>query len=1855
MSPAFARAHLWRNRDSSSVLIRTLRPFAALFALLAIAPTTPANAEKNVDGDWSPVFNWPLISVHAALTPDMRVLSYGTNGDGRQTGFFIYDVWDPSVGASASGHMTLANMTLTDLFCSSQVILPQSGEIFIVGGDNWAGPAEGTTNTGNNNSNLFDYTDNTLVRSASMFRARWYSSSTVMIDGEVYIQGGNGGGDMPEVRQTNGEFRALSNVSTTPYVATFPRNFVAPDGRVFGYDHNGKMYYVDYLGTGVLSAAGQLPSANAGWGSSQVMFRPNRILQIGGNSNGSAIIDINGPFPVMTSSQSMSTRRVWVSATVLADGKVLGTGGSQSENELIGVNNSAEIWNPATGTWHVGDAAVKARLYHSAALLLPDASVLVSGGGAPGPQTNTNAEIYYPPYLYDENDAFAARPTIVSATDTAEVGDLLDIQVDIEDVSAVNLVKTGSVTHSVNMDQRFLTLPFTQSGNMVQAALPVRATDTPPGYYMMFVLDGAGVPSMASMLRINIDATPFVAVDYTPTVGGSGGTPFQLSCPSHEIIVGVHGRYETVVNRIGPRCVKIDQLGRWIGDPVNGPVTGTSATGTAFTKSCPRDHAVSGFRGRAGTSVNQIEIQCRALTSTGSLTGPVQYLGGDGGTGGSAQGPFACGTGNPVYALYGRSGTGLNNFGVLCRQAAVTPISINSSPVIVNPGSRSDAVGLPVSLQIQASDSDDDDLTFSATNLPAGLSIDTDTGLISGTPTTTTTYSTSVTVSDASESDTAVFSWHIQVAPSLVVTPMPSQPAREAGTNITYTATASGGVNVVYQWEFGDGTPATAYSASNSVSHSFAEPGVYYVTLTVSDDFGNPQIQTFVQAIHLPLTAAPPKSSTNIAYETRSGNDRLWVVNQDNDSVTAIDAITHAKLAEITVGTAPRSVAIAPDGRVWVTNKRTSTISIVNPVTFAVVQTVSLPYGSAPYGLVFSPVANEALVVLEARGQLLKLDATSGSQLLTANAGPNPRHVAIDATGSTAYVSRFVTPRQPGEETGVVYGPGANGGEVLVFDAGGLLQTNTIVLQHSGKPDAENQGSGVPNYLGAAALSPDGTAGWVPSKMDNIGRGTLRNGLNLNFQNTVRAIGSRIDLSDGSEDYSDRIDFDDAGIASAAAFDPLGIYMFVSLETSDEVVVVDAHGAFEAFRINTGLAPQGVVVSPDGNTLFVNNFMDRTVGVYDLGDLNSSGLWTVPHLATVEAVAVEKLSPNILAGKRLFYDARDTRLANDRYMSCASCHNDGGQDGRVWDLTGMGEGLRNTVNLNGTGADDGRLHWSQNFDEIQDFEGQIRALAGGTGLMGDAAFFQGTRHMPLGDPKAGLSAELDALAAYVASLDSFAASPHRNTNGTLTSAAQAGKLVFTAKRCATCHGGAEFTDSDGSTLHDIGTLKASSGTRLGELLAGIDTPTLRGTWATAPYLHDGSAATLADAITAHQGTAFSAAELTNLVAYVQQIDDSETTAPPLPPDTQGPTKPTISTITPGNGFVDLVWTVSTDNVGVAGYYVYRSTDATQGPVVATVTGTSWRDTSVTEGVKYTYAVAAFDAAGNTGARSSLRSAIPPSQAPTKPTITTITAGNGYVDLAWTTSTDNVGVAGYYVYRSTDGTQGPVVATVTATSWRDTTVGDGIRYTYAVAAFDAAGNVSARSGLIPITTSAQPPTKPTITTATPGNGFVDLAWTESTDNTGVAGYYVYRSTNGTQGPIVATVTGTNWRDTSVTEGVKYTYAVAAFDTAGNLSTRSGLKSATPPSVAPTKPTLVSVNVVSGKLELTWTASTDNVGVAGYYVYRSTNATQGPIVATVTGTTWLDTTVTQGVRYTYAVAAFDAAGNVSARSGLKSATP
>ncbi len=1341
---------------------RSLASWLVALSSVAFCPHSESAATNSTLGSWSPVENWPLIAIHAVLMPDGRVLTYGTTSAGKQTAAFIYDVWDSSAGLGG-GHVTLPNTTGTDLFCSSQVVLPAGNQVFIAGGDNWTGTS--TTNTGNNNSNVFDYESDTLTRQNNLQRARWYSTSTVLPDGRVYVQGGSGGGDRPEIRELSGVFRLLNGANTSSLIPAYPRNFVAPDGRIFGYDNTGKMFYVNFSGSGAFAAAGQF-SGPTGRHSTAAMFRPGRILQFGGFSRTALIVDITSGSPVVTSTQSLSSKRLWVTATILADGKVLATGGSEVANELVGVNNNAEIWDPNTGLWTLGAAGSLARLYHSTALLLPDASVLVAGGGAGGnaPLKNTNAEIYYPPYLYDANGNWASRPDIQSAPSFIQIGGSFDLTIgDSASAARVVLVKSGSVSHSFNMDQRFIEAVYQQNGNRLTVQAPSRSTDAPPGFYLIFVLNSAGTPSIARIARI----------------------------------------------------------------------------------------------GAAGES-------------------------------------------DPGFP-----------------------------PVLENPGNQTGQVGVALTLQLAATDVDSVAVTYGATGLPPGVTINSVTGLISGSPTAVGIHDVVVSASDGNHGDSENFQWTIsQAAASFTLYAPPSPAPVQAGVAVTLEASVDGGVDLLFKWDFDDGTPETDWSPSPSVSHAFSGPGIYYVTVTAIDAGGLPQISTVVVTVHLPLTAQRPSMSGNLAVEDRgAAGDRLWVVNQDNDSVSVINTVTNARLAEIAVGAAPRTLTFTAAGEIWIANKQSASISAIDPASLAVVRTIPLPYASQPFGIAAAPTGNFVYAVLEATGKLLKIDASSGTVVDSVGVGANPRHVSVSGDGELVYVSRFITPPLTGENGPVVQTAGA-GGEVVVVDASSMLVQHTIRLRHSDKADSEDQGRGIPNYLGAVAISPDGTSAWVPSKQDNIKRGIRRDGTGLTFQNTVRAISSRIDLIGGTEDHPKRIDHDNSGVASAIAYDRFGIYMFVALETSREIAVVDANSGWEIFRFNAGLAPQGLALSTDGRKLYVNNAMERTVGAFDLSKLLDQGMAEVISVATISAIGSERLSAQVLKGKQLFYDARDSRLARDAYISCAACHNDGGHDGRVWDLTGFGEGLRNTISLRGRGSGQGFLHWSNNFDEVQDFEGQIRALSGGTGLLTDAQYNPGTRSQPLGDPKEGLSADLDALAAYVASLNTFAPSPYRNADGSLTAAGAAGRALFETKNCGSCHGGTAFTNSGSNNPQDIGTITVDSGKRLNSALSGIDIPTLRDVWNTAPYLHLGSAQTLGDAIGAHSGIAVTDSERSDLVAYLTQIGSQEATAPYTAPP------PPVTTPNTGTGLSGRYF----NNKVLTGTYVLKRTEAVNFDWIANAPG-----------------------------------------------------------------------------------------------------------------------------------------------------------------------------------------------------------------------------------------------------------------------------------------------------------------------------
>ena len=148
--------------------------------------------------------------------------------------------------------------------------------------------------------------------------------------------------------------------------------------------------------------------------------------------------------------------------------------------------------------------------------------------------------------------------------------------------------------------------------------------------------------------------------------------------------------------------------------------------------------------------------------------------------------------------------------------------------------------------------------------------------------------------------------------------------------------------------------------------------------------------------MHLPVTPNRPAVSGNLAVEVHAtGNDRLWVVNQDNDSVSVFDTGTYTRVAEINVGAAPRSVAVLANGQVWVTNKQTATISVIDSATLTITSTIVLPVGSQPFGIAVAPSGEAVYVVLEGLGQLLQIDPNSGTTLSGIDVGPNPRQVSV--------------------------------------------------------------------------------------------------------------------------------------------------------------------------------------------------------------------------------------------------------------------------------------------------------------------------------------------------------------------------------------------------------------------------------------------------------------------------------------------------------------------------------------------------------------------------------------------------------------------------------------------------------------------------------------------------------------------------------------------------------------------------------------------------------------------------------------------------------------------------------------------
>ncbi len=367
--------------------------------------------------------------------------------------------------------------------------------------------------------------------------------------------------------------------------------------------------------------------------------------------------------------------------------------------------------------------------------------------------------------------------------------------------------------------------------------------------------------------------------------------------------------------------------------------------------------------------------------------------------------------------------------------------------------------------------------------------------------------------------------------------------------------------------------------------------------------------------------------------------------------------------------------------------------------------------------------------------------------------------------------------------------------------------------------------------------------------------------------------------------------------------------------------------------------------------------------------------------------------------------------------------------------------------------------------------------------------------------------------------------------------------------------------------------------------------------------------------------------------------------PVVTADQQAPSVPGGLQAAAGNTQVTLVWNVASDNVGVTGYRVFRN-----GALVASPATASFKDTGLANGQSYAYGVAAVDAAGNVSPTATI-SATPKSSAdvaaPSAPPSFSAVAGDRQVSLSWGAASDDVGVVFYELRRD-----GVSIAFQEARTFTDLALTNGTSYAYTVIAYDAAGNASAAATASATPADIAAPSTPTGLAATPGDTQVSLTWNAATDNVAVTGYRVYRD-----GALIASPLTAYYADTGLANGVSHAYTVLAVDGSGNASPQSAPVNATPS--APTGGDVQAPSVPGGlagapawnKVSLTWNPSTDNVGVTGYKVYRG-----GVLIGSPAGPSFVDTVgLTNGVAYSYTVAAVDASGNTSAPSAAIQVTP
>lgn len=471
-------------------------------------------AQPHVNGMWETLpFLMPINPVHVALMHTGKVLVISGSGNDPSNKDLQAGVWDPKTE-------TMKTFVISyDMFCNGMVILPD-GKPFVLGGtlkyDDFLGYPK---------TSLFNPATETFATGPNMSGGRWYPTGTVLGNGRVMVLSG-----LLDTSSTVNTTVEIGNGATwTPAgtvfdgVPLYPREHLLPDGKVFEDGANPDSQMFDPVAHTWTPVTTTIFGKNRDYGTSVLLpltpanhWKP-KVMILGGGDLGASpdatdtteLIDLSVPNPKWVSGPNMVGARAQLNATILPTGQVLVSGGSSKDEDPATGILQAQLYHPEANTFTSASTMSYPRVYHSNTLLLPNGTVLALGGNPKRGEFEGHIEIYSPPYLFKSDGSPAKRPVISKATPAISYGGTFSVaSPEAAGIQSVVLIRAGAVTHAFDMEQRLVGLTFKKVAGGLQVKAPANGNLAPPGYYLLFIVDDAGVPSVAQFIHLGAVLRP---------------------------------------------------------------------------------------------------------------------------------------------------------------------------------------------------------------------------------------------------------------------------------------------------------------------------------------------------------------------------------------------------------------------------------------------------------------------------------------------------------------------------------------------------------------------------------------------------------------------------------------------------------------------------------------------------------------------------------------------------------------------------------------------------------------------------------------------------------------------------------------------------------------------------------------------------------------------------------------------------------------------------------------------------------------------------------------------------------------------------------------------------------------------------------------------------------------------------------------------------------------------------------------------------------------------------------------------------------------------------------------------------